>query len=137
MALIIKADMPTCCYDCDMSRVDYDYDLYVCHITHNEFDYREHKRNPNCPILGVIPDNHGRIVDLDMVLDWLANDKRCFSMAMTSKIKKALSDAPTVLEASDNICPADDDDHSYEMQSDMRDYYERYEQTYNPEDGSV
>lgn len=47
-----------------------------------------------------LPDNNGRIVDLDRVLDWLANDKRCFSMAMTSKIEKALSDAPVILEAS-------------------------------------
>jgi len=41
------------------------------------------------------------------------------------------------MEVSDNICPAYDDDHSYEMQSDMRDYCERYEPTYNPEDGSM
>ena len=46
-----------------------------------------------------IPEHHGRIVDLDRVLDWLANDKRCFSMAMTSKIEKALFDAPVILEA--------------------------------------
>lgn len=70
------------------------------------------KRYGTCPLVE-LPENHGRIVDLDRVLDWLANDKRCFSMAMTSKIKKALSDAPTILEASNKtetprkacICP--------------------------------
>ena len=36
-------------------------------------------------------------------------------------------------EASDN----NDDDYSYETQSEMRDYCERYEPTYNPEDGSM
>lgn len=47
-----------------------------------------------------IPDKHGRIVDLDKVLDWLINEKRVFSMAMSDKVVKALSDAPVIVEAS-------------------------------------
>ena len=45
-----------------------------------------------------LPDKHGWIVDLDKVLDWLVNEKRVFSMAMSAKVVKALSDAPTILE---------------------------------------
>lgn len=48
----------------------------------------------------VIPaSKHGRIVDLDKVLDWLINEKRVFSMAMSAKFVNALSDAPVILEA--------------------------------------
>ena len=47
-----------------------------------------------------LPDKHGRIVDLDKVLDWLVNEKRVFSMAMSAKVVKALSDAPVIMEAS-------------------------------------
>ena len=54
----------------------------------------------NCPIIAEIPDKHGRIVDLDEVLDWLVNERRVFSMAMSAKVVKALSDAPVILEAS-------------------------------------
>lgn len=54
--------------------------------------------NDGCPYIE-LPDTHGRIVDLDKVLDWLINDKRCFSMAMSAKVDKALSDAPVILEA--------------------------------------
>jgi len=56
--------------------------------------------------------------------DYVFDEVGCFGL---------VKDAPTVLEASDN----NDDDHSYEMQSNMRDYCERYEPTYNPEDGSM
>lgn len=45
--------------------------------------------------------NHGRIVDLDKVIDWLVNEKRCFSMARSAKLVNALSDAPILLEASE------------------------------------
>ena len=80
-----------------------------------------------------IPDKHGRIVDLDKVLDWLINEKKVFSMAMSAKVDKALSDAPVILEASatapsrnhtcpyyQGVCGLDDDflcycHNSYEM----------------------
>ena len=96
MALIIKGEMPKGC-----NWFDENGKHRFCKV--NAFCdceiYTRGERPSDCPILGEIPDVHGRIVDLDRVLDWLANDKRCFSMAMTSNIEKALSDAPVILEA--------------------------------------
>lgn len=56
------------------------------------------KRMEGCPLVELPP--HGRIVDLDKVLDWLINEKRVFSMAMSAKLVNELSDAPLILEAS-------------------------------------
>ena len=88
---------------------------------------------------------HGRCIDADRLADdfhaWLVTTSPCMQKsvadAMVETVRTAARIAPTMLEASDNICPEDDDDHTYEMQSDMRDYCERYEPTYNPEDGSM
>ena len=46
-----------------------------------------------------LPDKHGRIVDLDKILNWLTNEERRFSMAMCAKIDNALKDAPVIVEA--------------------------------------
>ena len=45
-----------------------------------------------------IPDKHGRIVDLDKTLHWLANKKRAFSIGMTAKIINALKDVPVLVK---------------------------------------
>ena len=63
-----------------------------------------YNRPGDCPLVE-LPNNHGRIADLDKVLDWLVNEKRVFSMAMSAKVVKALSDAPVILEASEYECP--------------------------------
>ena len=55
--------------------------------------------NDGCPYIE-LPENHGRIVDLDKVLDWLINEDGRFSMAMSAKIDNALKNAPVILEAS-------------------------------------
>ena len=47
-----------------------------------------------------LPVEHGRIVDLDKVLNWLINEDGRFSMAMSAKIDNALKNAPVILEAS-------------------------------------
>jgi len=50
-----------------------------------------------------------------------------------SQIDHALDMAISALRRSDE----DDKDYDYERASDMRDYCERYEPTYNPDDGSM
>lgn len=70
------------------------------------------KRYGTCPLVE-LPENHGRIVDLDRVLGWLVNEKRVFSMKTSAIVVKALKSAPTILEASNKtetprkarICP--------------------------------
>ena len=111
MALIIKAQMPKGCEWTDKtSRTGMGY----CPLKDKCMAYREEvskqwtiNAHPidyipsDCLIIGEISDRHGRIVDLDKVLDWLINEKRVFSMAMSAKVDKALADAPVIVEATE------------------------------------
>lgn len=88
-----------------------------------------------------IKEPHGRLIDADTLADDFSIQlaitspymQKRVADEMVASVRLAVEKAPTILEASVN----NDDDHSYEMQSDMRDYCERYEPTYNPEDGSM
>lgn len=66
--LIVEMEMPMCCDDCDAN-----YDCCACGISgalwfHNprykEFDPSK-ERLPDCPICGVLPDEHGDLIDRD------------------------------------------------------------------------
>lgn len=76
----------------------------VCRLTlYGDGDVIEHFDDKSLPLLvgkWKTLEPHGRIVDLDKVLNWLINDKRAFSIAMSAKIVKAISDAPVILKAS-------------------------------------
>ena len=98
MALIIKGDMPTFCERLTEDGNNMEYCRFACVCESHNISTMEIPSD--CPILGEISDNHGRIVDLDKILDWLINEKRVFSMAMSAKLVNALSDAPVILEAS-------------------------------------
>lgn len=98
MALVYKGEMPSCCaVCCDCNSAE---DGNFCNRTGNRLrnDWQLY-RPLNCPIIGELPDKHGRIVDLDKVLNWLINEDRRFSMAMSAKIDNALKNAPVILEA--------------------------------------
>lgn len=92
---------------------------------------------------------HGRLIDENNLVPLIeenygcgvcknkSDEERCLDRCKWAVLLNDIDSIPTTLEASDNICPTDADEHSDEMQSDMRDYCERYEPTYNPEDGSM
>lgn len=70
--LIVEMPMPKCCDDCDAN-----YDCCACGISgaawfHNprykEFDPSK-ERLPDCPIVGVLPDEHGDLIDRDALLE--------------------------------------------------------------------
>ena len=66
MALIIKGDMPNCCAVCwECNCAD---DGNFCAVNGNRLgnDWQVHRMG-NCPILGEIPDDHGRLVDADIM----------------------------------------------------------------------
>ena len=106
MAVIIRGKKPETCDKC-WNRPSCDaYFQQVERMKQSEneqvFDVFGETRLKSCPIVGELPENHGRIVDLDKVLDWLINEKRVFSMAMSAEVDKALSDAPVILEATNH-----------------------------------
>ena len=87
MALIIKGDMPKGCgWDCHYVAVNKYYDerddkihkCVFCALNHS-IRYKdsgipeeyEHTRHPNCPIIGEIPDKHGRLIVADALLEKL------------------------------------------------------------------
>lgn len=66
--LIVEMEMPTCCDDCDAN-----YDCCACGISralwfhdprYKEFDPSK-ERLPDCPIVGVLPDEHVDLIDRD------------------------------------------------------------------------
>ena len=92
MAIIVKADMPGCCgYGCDL------WNEGICVPLQKVVDL--HARDNDCPILGEIPDEHGRLIDADVIGNWL-REQHVFSMSTTCKIDSIIKDAPTVIEAS-------------------------------------
>lgn len=98
--LIEGLEMPKYCAVCPL-RVDGLHTFQCMRLLGRAYTYElVEQRQEDCPLVE-LPDNHGRIVDLDRVLDWLINEKRVFSMAMSAKVVKALSDAPVIVEATE------------------------------------
>lgn len=84
-----------------------------------------------------VPEPHGRLVDADFEEKHYAimtinptPDVTPQEHVHSAYTVKAFRMAKTVIEA-------EGDDYDYERTSDMRDYCEMYEPTYNPEDGSM
>lgn len=116
MALIIKGDMPKgCILDCHYFGVNKYYDerdgkTHKCVYCALNDDIRykdcgfpdeyEHTRHPNCLIKGEIPDKHGRLIDADVIGNWL-REQHVFSMPTTCKIDSIIKDAPIVIPVSE------------------------------------
>lgn len=109
MALIIKAQMPKGCEWTDKaSRTGMGY----CPLKDRCMAYRKElskqytiNAHPidyipsDCPIIGEIPDKHGRLIDADVIGNWL-REQHVFSMPTTCKIDSIIENAPTIIEAS-------------------------------------
>ena len=93
MALIIKADMPKAC-----NWFDENGKHHFCKV--NAFCdcriYTRDKRPSDCPILGEIPEKHGRLIDADK----LAEEFDGHGVFMEEEVKKIIGFFPIVLEAS-------------------------------------
>ena len=107
MALIIKGDMPTRCSECRDMR----FSIPNCPLhKHTQGNWYRIGKHPNCPILGEIPDEHGRLKDESVIIQ-KAEDAFCKLFPIDGKNKqeiasefhkallKAVFDAPTVVEA--------------------------------------
>jgi len=96
MSVVIRMEMPKCCDDCDAN-----YDCCACGIIgafwfHNprykEFDSSK-ERLPDCPIIGELPEVHGRLVDAEIL-----RVKLIEHIGETNGFGKAFDETPTVVE---------------------------------------
>ena len=90
MALISEGDMPTkCC-------------LGGCpiHESCNKYDSLADTRPSNCPILGEIPDKHGRLIDANVAYDKIAEQEGGNYVDMDA-VDLGLQETPTILEATE------------------------------------
>lgn len=83
-----------------------------------------------------IKEPHGRLIDADIEIKTIteiieSNSLTEMGWNQYDFCRRILKTAPTVIEAEV------DTDLEYQMASDMQDYCERYEQTYDAENGSM
>ena len=73
-------------------------DACTCYLFEGTVHNFHNERNKDCPIVGEIPDKHGRLVDADFIISCLEEIKDQFPQ--TYKIIKGILDrTPTILEA--------------------------------------
>ena len=73
MSVVVRMEMPGCCWDCPC--LD-DYGDYPrCRISNEQRGYNfpiHEKRMPRCPITQPLPEGHGDLIDRDsMVEEWV------------------------------------------------------------------
>lgn len=141
-------EMPDSCTECLACKRDTNftddgmwYYIYNCWLKPDEIEdgwirFREADKGRQqwCPITEV-KEPHGRLKDVDALkYSWtLIHDEEQGYRHVDYSSKEWIDQAPTVIEAEgDEECG-----RLYEMQCAERDYCERYEPTYNPEDGSM
>lgn len=96
--LIVEMNMPKDCYDCPM----YDFSSYrgkltLCCNAHLDLKPIPNNGNPRpswCPICGVLPEQHGRLIDEAVFCENVVK----YSHQSTKTIGKALDATPTILD---------------------------------------
>lgn len=96
--LIVEMKMPKDCYDCPM----YDFASYrgkltLCCNAHLDLKPIPNNGNPRpswCPIIGELPEQHGRIIDEAVFCENVVK----YSHQSTKTIGKALDATPTIIE---------------------------------------
>lgn len=108
MALIIKGKMPTKCGECRFCNKFCDCPVCIAIPMKVEADEIFPK---GCPIIGEIPDEHGRLIDADALLPKSGYDPMMFQhkydgdhrtqydTLMGYEILGIVEDAPTIVEA--------------------------------------
>ena len=109
MALIVKGKMPTCCGLC-CECLGGGSDAYYCNRAKRQISEVAppyDKRMEWCPIVGDIPDKHGRLKDADALIKktrmWsLVRGDEYFELRVKNTIVKGLLEAvPTIVEATE------------------------------------
>lgn len=79
--LIVEMEMPKRCGSCKCRHVEFDIDRVAvfCAIKDNEYVEDPDSRPSWCPIVGVLPDEHGDLIDRDALLlkclEWFDHSK--------------------------------------------------------------
>ena len=103
MALIIKGDMPTCCWDCDRDW-ETNCPLSASNEVYEEWkDVENEVRHPDCPIIGEIPDKHGDLIDRKALSDAIGKviTDRDRMIGTYDTIEQIIDDAETIVEATE------------------------------------
>lgn len=99
MSLIIKADMPKgCCWEQESGCFDICKLRKVCGRGVSDKPFMTGYRHPDCPIIGEIPDKHGRLIDADKLIH--AFDYRT-DLPTGYDIYTAIAEAETIVEATE------------------------------------
>lgn len=107
MALIIKGDMPVGkgCDECEFqtSRCE-QLDACTCFLFNGCIHNFHNERHKDCPIIGEIPDSHGRLVNADAIISKIERmvhpDDLTYTIAY-GILKQFIEDAETIVEATE------------------------------------
>ena len=150
MKLIVEMGMPICCADCPCciclngmkpaycKAVMVDDDNIVDGLMWRETDPNE--RPSWCPIKGVLPDEHGDLIDRDKFVDkyirhYTEQERKMNLVFAAVEVKQDFADM--IYEEDAVIAAESEADADYQASVLMQEYFERYEPTYNSEDGSM
>ena len=132
MAVLIKGmEMPRKCIRCPVN-------VYGRCLVNDDKDVSKATadavRDKDCPLVPVPP--HGRLIDVDKVLDELAHNLGIRSLDYLTPSERAIvswfRDAPTIIPAD-----SDEERREYDAQVEAAKYCEMYEPTYDPETGAM
>ena len=106
MSVVVRMEMPECCDECPI-----EYDGFMCAAIHKRFYPKKDgryleplidpgkERLPDCPILAVLPEKHGRLVDKDEMLKKIENYHRYMTIGRESDPRCIIEDSPTIVPA--------------------------------------
>lgn len=105
--VIVRMEMPRNCYLCPMANFFVDKQPY-CRLTMrwDECTQNGFKRPSWCPIVGVLPEEHGRLIDEAVFCENVVK----YSHQSLKTIGKALDATPTIIEMTPIVTERKDDE---------------------------
>ena len=106
MALIIKGEMPKSngCDGCEFqtSRCG-QMDACTCYMFDGVIHNFHNERHEDCPIIGEIPDKHGELKDVSILLHYLSHMHGAteHDNDLLREFEKMIRECPTVVEATE------------------------------------